>query len=424
VKVAFILQDLQLSGGVGVVIEHARRLSALDGWDVTLVLSREQKETSWHGYEHLSRIHICPREQALQQSFDIAVATWWETTFTLFELKAERYAYFVQSLEDRFYRCDEPERLGAGLTLDLPVSFITEARWIAEMLAQIRPGAPCHLVRNGIDKEVFAPLDRVTPHEGPLRVLIEGPLQVWFKHVPEAVTAAAAMREPHHTTLISSGGDRAGLPAPVDEILGPLSQREMAGAYTRADVLLKLSSIEGMSGPPLESFHRGATCVVTPVTGHEEYVRHGFNALLTDWDDLGGTARQLDLLARDRQLLHRLRCNALETARAWPDWEQSSGLMAAALMEIRQAPPPDSTGASARLLADLRTGIEIYRGHLIERKRFERRAMFVEHLMQRVLGNRFVRPLLALRRFRVVKMLTRPLRPLKRRLKRMLTSSV
>lgn len=385
----------------------------LDGWDVTLVLAREQEQANWGGYEHLSHLHICPREHALQQHFDIAVATWWETTFTLFELRADRYVYFVQSLEDRFYRHEEAERLGAGLTLDLPVSFITEARWIAETLAQIRPGAPCHLVRNGIDKEVFAPLDRVTPHEGPLRVLVEGPLQVWFKQVPEALTAAAAMREPHHVTLISSAGDRAALSAPVDEVIGPLSHREMAEVYTQTDVLLKLSSVEGMFGPPLEGFHCGATCVVTPVTGHEEYVRHGFNALVTDWEDLRGTARQLDLLARDRELLHHLRCNALETAREWPDWGHSSKLMAAALMEIRQAPPPDSASASAQLLADLRAAIEIHRGHLIERSRFAKRAMLIERAISRVR---------ALRRFMLVRAAAWLLRPLTRRLKRTLSS--
>ena len=139
--------------------------------------------------------------------------------------------------------------------------------------------------------------------------------------------------------------------------------------------MLKLSSVEGMFGPPLEGFHRGATCVVTPVTGHDEYVEHGWNGLLTDWDDLRGTARQLDLLARDRELLHFLRTNALETARAWPSWEQSSEFMAAALLahppragRRRPTPPP------ARMLADLRGGIDIYGGHLRERVEFARRA--------------------------------------------------
>ena len=40
-----------------------------------------------------------------------------------------------------------------------------------------------------------------------------------------------------------------------------------------------------MFGPPLEGFHQGATCVTTEVTGHEEYVEHGYNALVCDWDD-------------------------------------------------------------------------------------------------------------------------------------------
>ena len=89
----------------------------------------------------------------------------------------------------------------------------------------------------------------------------------------------------------------------------------MAAEYERHDVVLKLSRVEGMFGPPLEGFHRGATCVVTPVTGHDEYVEHGVNGLVIDWDDERGTARALDLLARDASLLHLLRSNALATAR-------------------------------------------------------------------------------------------------------------
>ena len=96
----------------------------------------------------------------------------------------------------------------------------------------------------------------------------------------------------------------------------------MAALYADTDVVLKLSRVEGMFGPPLEGFHMGATCVTTEVTGHDEYIEHGRNALLVDWDDQTGTTRQLELLAKDRRLLHELRSNALATARGWPDWSQ------------------------------------------------------------------------------------------------------
>jgi glycosyltransferase involved in cell wall biosynthesis len=421
VRVAFLVNDLQLSGGVGVVLAHARRLSELAGWEVTLVLVREDEGPSWHGYEHLPHLHIRSREQALAERYDVAIATWWETTFTLFELAAERYAYFVQSLEDRFYLHDQAERLGAALTLDLPVAFITEAGWIAQTLEGLRPDAPCYLVRNGIDKEVFAPVEQVEPATGgPLRILIEGSPGSWFKHVHDAIDAAAAMSEPRHVTVVC--GDRKALGEVVaDEVVGPLSHREMAELYRHTDVVLKLSSVEGMFGPPLEGFHGGATCVVTPVTGHEEYVEHGYNALLCDWEDLRGTARQLDLLARDRELLHYLRVNALETARGWPGWEQSSQFMAAALQAIRREPQPGGAAASARMLADLRGGLEIYHGHLRERVEYARRADRFERLRARVRRNPLLRRLLALRRYRAVRVAARPFRPLTGRVRRVLS---
>jgi hypothetical protein len=200
------------------------------------------------------------------------------------------------------------------------------------------------------------------------------------------------------------------------EVVGPLDHREMAALYGQTDVVLKLSSVEGMFGPPLEGFHCGATCVVTPVTGYEEYVEHGWNGLLTDWGDLGGTARQLDLLARDHELLHFLRTNALETARAWPSWEQSSQFMEAALLSIRRQPQLVAPTGAARLVADVRAGLELYGTQLQERSDFAHRAARWDRV-EALRHSRRVSRLLALRRFRLIRILARPLRPLTRRLR-------
>jgi hypothetical protein len=126
-----------------------------------------------------------------------------------------------------------------------------------------------------------------------------------------------------------------------------------------------------MFGPPLEGFHAGATCVTTEVTGHDEYVEHGWNALLCDWDDPRGTARQLDLLARDRSLLHFLRCNALETARRWPTWEQQGQFMAVALERIVREPAPDAAASAQALMGDLRGGMERQRTLMSERAQLQ-----------------------------------------------------
>ena len=379
-KVAFLINDLQLSGGVGVILQHARQLGTRHGFDVTLVLAREQEMASWD-YDALEHVHVVGLADAQRDHFDVAVCTWWETAFALFTLRAERYAYFVQSLEDRFYRPDEPERMGAALTLDLPVAFLTEARWIADTLAELRPDAPCYLVRNGIDKGVFAGPDAVVPAlDGPLRILIEGNPSAWFKHVGTAVHVTEHMTEPRFVTLVT--GERAAAAARLsaDRVVGPVAHRDMAALYGDHHVVLKLSLVEGMFGPPLEGFHMGATCVVTPVTGHDEYVEHGFNGIVCDWDDPRGTARQLDLLARDRQLLQYLRQNALLTARGWPSWEQQGQFMAAALHAIARGPAPSAPAAAAAMLRDLREAIEAQRQVVLERNAFEAQVRRIERV--------------------------------------------
>jgi glycosyltransferase involved in cell wall biosynthesis len=332
-----------------VIVHHAVQLSR-HGIDVDLVLTRAAERPDWthHG---LDRVRVLELAEARDVAYDVALATWWETTSHLFDLRASRHVWFIQSLEDRFYAVGSPQRTAAALAQDLPVRFITEAGWIARTLERLHPGERVPVVRNGLAKDVFAPVSEVPEAGDALRVLIEGSANVAFKGVHEAVAACSAMTSARHVTVVAGDGSGAGLP--VDRAVGPVSQAELAALYAGSDVLLKLSRVEGMFGPPLEAFHKGATCVVTPVTGHDEYIVHMENGLVVDWDDPFGTTRALELLARDRPLLARLRAGALDTARGWPSWEQQGAEMAAVLRSVLEEPPPDAARFGARLARDL-----------------------------------------------------------------------
>jgi glycosyltransferase involved in cell wall biosynthesis len=353
-RVAFVLQDLQLSGGVGVIVEHARHLRADHGIDAQLVLAREELHPRWP-FRGLDEVPVLGYEEALAQQWDIGVATWWQTTSVLFHLQCERYAYFIQALEDSLFRPEEPERIAAALTTALPVRFITEAQWIVEMIDRLQPGNSAHYVRNGIAKDVFPPPAAVPDlGDGPLRVVIEGARDVPLKGIDQALEAAALMAESAHVTWVAPHGTT-DTPAGVDRVLSRLTHAEMAELFSESHVLLKLSRAEGMYGPPLEAFHCGATVVTTAVTGHDEYVRHGDNGLVVGWDDVHGTARALDLLARDRDLLAGLRAAALETARQWPDWPECAAALSTALRQIAADPSPPLRGAAQRLASELGT---------------------------------------------------------------------
>jgi hypothetical protein len=122
---------------------------------------------------------------------------------------------------------------------------------------------------------------------------------------------------------------------------------------------------------------------VTPVTGHDEYVVDGWNGVVVHWDDVRGTARALDLLARDRSYLHLLRTNALATAHGWPSARQSAGMMALALKRIQREPSPDPTGSAERLAADARVAMEIHAASMRDYERLRARIGRIENALSR-----------------------------------------
>jgi glycosyltransferase involved in cell wall biosynthesis len=333
-RVCFLLHELGRAGGMGVIAGHAERLNARPGWQAEVVLTGEldrHADTEW----------------------DFALATWWETADALWKVNARRRGVFLQSLEERFYGERELlERLGAASVLALPVDYVTVGSWMRDVLAQLRPDARCLVVRNGIDKAVFAPPAAPSPPDPsrPLRVLVEGNPDMWLKAIPEAVAAVEAMSEPVELTRIEGGLDPA----------------RMAAAYADHDVLLKLSRVEGVALPPIEAMHVGTPCVVTPHTGHEEYVRHRQNGLVVGFDDPAAATAALDELARDRPLLARLSEGALRTAAEWPSAEQSTDELARALEELAGGPEPEVAPALAALAARQRLAIELGRGQLGE----------------------------------------------------------
>jgi glycosyltransferase involved in cell wall biosynthesis len=127
----------------------------------------------------------------------------------------------------------------------------------------------------------------------------------------------------------------------VDRFFRTVRVEDMAMVYRSCDVLLKLSRVEGMFGPPLEMFHCGGTVISYDVTGFEEYVVDGANALVVPMDDEPGVIDAVRRLATDRSLLARLKHGALLTAAEWMGWQKSSREFAGYMTAISNLPQRD-----------------------------------------------------------------------------------
>jgi hypothetical protein len=146
-------------------------------------------------------------------------------------------------------------------------------------------------------------------------------------------------------------------------VVGGLDPDGMARLYAEHDVVVKLSRVESLGLGPIEAAHAGTPAVVAPYTGHDEHVVHGRNGLVVGFDDEPGTARALDLLARDGDRLARLSEGARDSARAWPSPADAADAFAAAVRGIAEREEPDADAAFAALALASRRRLELTREH-------------------------------------------------------------
>ncbi len=333
----------EISGGTYVIYEHATRLQGL-GHDVTIITENPVKETQYAWHSSAGNLRWLTLEQAGKEHFDIAIATWWQSPFLLKDLESTHSVYFVQSIETRFFESVDSIDYGTQdhdiwqklceKTYSFALPMITEALWIKEYLHDNYNVNP-FLVRNGIRKDIYTPTGSVISpvEEGKLRVLIEGPVDVAYKNVPASIQLARQADVDEIWLLTSS--DVSEYPG-VDRVFSKIPIHETPEIYRSCDVLLKLSYVEGMFGPPLEIFHCGGTAIIYDVTGHDEYIVHNRNSYVVQKDNKKDVVRYLSLLKNDHHALAKLKAGARKTAEEWPDWQVCSFEFEKALTSIAQ----------------------------------------------------------------------------------------
>lgn len=323
-KVVIFVWSLKISGGSNLILSYAQSLQSA-GASVTIAFAHGVRtDASWHpAYATLDYRYI---DQIGNEPYDLGIATFWRTVELALRANCVRYVYFVQSLEGRFARnyADSVDEIAATVTYCLGLQTISIASWLQGYLTASL-SAPCFFVPNGVDKEIFKkPVDINRPSEaGKLRVLVEGPLNVPMKTVNESLQLLfdQGKAEVWHVSPESGGSH-----PKADMRFERVPFREMPKIYSQVDVILKMSRVEGMFGPPLEAFHCGATAVVSRVTGFDEYIRDFKNSISVNVDDYQAAIYAIGQLDFDRDLLGELKEGALLTAANWPSIEHTGKL--------------------------------------------------------------------------------------------------
>jgi hypothetical protein len=225
---------------------------------------------------------------------DIALGVGWRSLRRLAATPAGRHVLWVADLESG---APDPSAC---------VALVLGARWLLPALRREDGGPGPWIVRPGLDRRLFVPVEPVPHLRGPLRVAGGG----------TAARAVAAMRESGELVAVPGGASTAA----------------RAAAYRTAHVVVA-------PWRPVEAFASGATVVTPETAATREEVGNGEDGLLATSSHRRTLAGHLDRLAADPRLLHLLRHGAGRSAAAWPSVQQQGILLAGVLRHIAAGPP-------------------------------------------------------------------------------------
>jgi len=209
-------------------------------------------------------------------------------------------------------------------TYSLPFIFITEAKWIQKWLKE-KFNQESNYVPNALNTAIIHKVETVEPRKtNKIRILLEGGIDIEYKGMEDAFSAVQDL-DCEIWCVSNSGKPKDKWKC--DKFFENVPFNRMKEIYSSCDILLKMSRIEGFFGPPLEMMVCGGCCVVAKVTGYDEYIIDGFNALVVEERDIEGAKKAVQRLMADPELRQKIILNGLETAKMWSDWEKSIDLL-------------------------------------------------------------------------------------------------
>lgn len=312
-RVLYLMEDTDLSGGVRVQLGHADALIAR-GHQVSIAtrglpLRWRRSRADWIYVEDFHTIDT--------STFDVVVATFWTTIEPAFRIAGERAVHLCQGFEGSFTAYESQREL-IEQAYARPLPRWTVAPHLNEALARF--GTEVTWIGQVVDDEFFRPL-RPEPSDPP-RVLLVGASQIDFKGIDVGYGAVQHARwngASFDLIRISpwapAGDEPRELAAEFHVGLDALS---MARVVQSCDYFIGPSRRdEGFGLPAAEAM---ASCIPTVLSRIPSFLSFSEKtdfALFADEDDPIGMGDLLEELLSDEECARRLSKRGRDVAEQW-----------------------------------------------------------------------------------------------------------
>ncbi|HEX7190093.1 MAG TPA: glycosyltransferase family 4 protein [Thermoanaerobaculia bacterium] len=312
-KIAYLLEDTDLAGGIRVCVAHGDVITDR-GHEVTLItkgtpLTWRRSRAKWR--------HVEQWEEIDANAFDFIVGTFWRTIPHAYALAPDRAIHFCQGYEGSFtaYQQFKPE---IDAAYRLPIPKITVSPHLVPICREFFHDVTC--IGQIVDDDYFQPH---TVSALPRRVLLVGPMQADFKGIDvgyDAVRRARAQGASFDLIRVSQWAAATGEPADLaSEFHVALSTAEIVRLIASCDAYLAPSRHqEGFGLPAAEAMASGLPGVLSEIpsflawSGEHDYglfVAEGNGIAMGDAlvSLLGDAALRDRLVRRGREVVEQFR---------------------------------------------------------------------------------------------------------------------
>src|ERR1700686_103286 len=312
-RIAYLVEDTALSGGVRVQLAQADALIAR-GHRVRLVtkglpLTWRTSRGEWVYIEDLNQYDA--------SEDDFVIGTFWLTLQPAWNIAPKRAVHLCQGYEGAF-TAYQPIRGEIDAAYRLPLPKLVVSKHLIPICRQFSEDVT--YVGQIVEDEFYRTR---TPRENdPLRVLLFGQSQADLKGVDEGYGGVAHARWFHQKfDLVRVSPWAPSREEPLDSVQEfhvALSTREMTRLMHSCDVLIAPNHREeGFGLPAAEALASGIPTVLTAIPSHQSWDERHDYALFAPEENAVELGEKLIELLSDADLRNRLRARGREVAEQW-----------------------------------------------------------------------------------------------------------